>query len=125
MGESKEIHNENLIKPLANVYLYAKSRIFGPGIVELLKNIEQCKSLQEACKLMNMSYTKGWKIIKKLEKETNLTFIVTKIGGSTGGMSILSKDGEKILKAYDMLINDVNKALEKSYDKHMKKLFEK
>ena len=107
------------VQAAAKVCIYSKTKLIGPGIVELLKYIKEYKTLQLACKNMGLSYTKGWKIINRLEKGLGIKILVTKIGGATGGESKLTKAAVNIIEIYENIQADVDKALSKSLKKHL------
>lgn len=67
------------IYPIVKIYFNDENKAFGPGIAKLLTLIDKNKSIQKACKMMKMSYTKGWNIIKKCEKELGIKLVITTV----------------------------------------------
>ncbi len=66
------LSSENKKGPLGTsvqVRLTAQDIIFGPGKAMLLEYIEATGSIQEACARMELSYSKGSRMIKKAEKQ--------------------------------------------------------
>ena len=43
-------------------------RMFGPGTHELLRHVDETGSLHRAAKLMGMSYTKAWHLLRETEE---------------------------------------------------------
>ena len=56
--------------------------------------------MQTACKEMEMSYSKGWKIIKKAENYLGYSLIESKSGGASGGFSHLTPEAKELLTRY-------------------------
>jgi molybdate transport system regulatory protein len=73
--------------------------IIGKGRMEILENIEKTGSINQAAKLMRMSYKAVWSKIKATEKHLNTTIVHTdrKEG------SRLSKEGKELLEKYRLL----------------------
>lgn len=83
-----------------NLKLQTDQIFFGPGVVELLQLISQTGSLNTAAKKMGMSYNKAWRIIKKAEEEYGSPLVITSVGGSKGGGSVVSENGNKLMKQF-------------------------
>ena len=64
-------------------------KVFGSGVVELLRKIEETGSLNRAARSMDLAYSKAWKILAEAEKRLGITFIERTIGGAHGGGSRL------------------------------------
>ncbi len=73
--------------------------IIGEGRARILEHIDQTGSMNQAAKLMKMSYKAVWSKIKATEKHMNACIVHTdrKEG------SRLSKDGKDLLKKYKQL----------------------
>jgi molybdate transport system regulatory protein len=73
--------------------------IIGEGRAKILENIEKTGSMNQAAKLMKMSYKAVWSKIKATEKHINACIVYTdrKEG------SRLSKDGKDLLAKYKLL----------------------
>ena len=84
--------------------------VFGPGVADFLKRIDEKGSMLSACKEMGMSYSKGWKLIKTAEEELGITFLERQAGGADGGSSHLTEKGRKFLEAYLAMEADVSRA---------------
>ena len=74
--------------------------VFGPGIAELMENIQKTGSLSAACKQMGMAYSKGWKIIRRAEDALNYPLIEGVRGGPGGGNTSLTAKGADFLARY-------------------------
>lgn len=73
--------------------------IIGEGRAKILENIEKTGSMNQAAKMMKMSYKAVWCKIKATEKHMNACIVYTdrKAG------SRLSEDGKDLLEKYKLL----------------------
>lgn len=105
--------DDEMIFKLA-IRIFKGEKAFGPGIAELLENIEKEGSLHKASKSMNIAYSKAWKILKESENALGYELVEGKRGGIAGGGSKLSKNGKEILEKYrefEQRINDEAKRI--------------
>jgi molybdate transport system regulatory protein len=96
--------------------------VFGDGKWRLLKSIDTKGSLKLASESLHISYRKAWGDLKKAQDALNIALVEKQRGGKMGGRTVLTERGEKWVEAYTKFRNDVEKALEKAYQKHMKGL---
>jgi len=96
--------------------------IMGGGRYELLKAIARAGSLSSAAKEIGISYRKAWDILGKSEKSLGFLLIDKQRGGEHGGRTILTKEGKKLLDAYEDLQKDFEKETENVFKKFIKKL---
>ncbi len=80
--------------------LAKQDSFFGPGVAQFLMLVDQHHSMQTACKEMEMSYSKGWKIIKKAEEYLGCSLIESRSGGASGGSSHLTDEAKDLLNRY-------------------------
>ncbi len=85
---------------------------FGPGMADFLELIEEKGSMLAACKLMGMSYSKGWKMVKAAEDNLGFPFLEKKAGGSGGGNSRMTEEGRQFLDRYRRMQRDVQHTAE-------------
>lgn len=76
-------------------------RFFGPGTRELLEGIRELGSLRLSCERMGVSYSKGRKMLRKLEKMLDTPMVQCVRGGSSGGSTALTYEGERLLRHYE------------------------
>jgi len=93
--------------------------VFGDGKWRLLQAIGQTGSLNAASKLLKISYRKAWGDLKKAQDNLNVTLVEKQRGGNTGGKTVLTNEGRKWVKAYTKFRADVEKQIEKAYDKYI------
>ena len=56
-------------------------RVFGPGVAELLKRVQEHHSLRAAAFSMEMAYSKAWQIIRTAEDGFGCKLLSSTIGG--------------------------------------------
>lgn len=83
-------------------------QIIGPGLYELLAEVEKTGSLSQAAREMNMSYRTAWGRIKKIEARLGAEVIEKQIGGTRGGGSRLTARGSELMKVYRSLMANLN-----------------
>lgn len=76
-------------------------RFFGPGTRELLEGIRQQGSLRLSCEQMGVSYSKGRKMLRKLEEMLDVPVVQCVRGGTAGGSTELTEQGERLLREYE------------------------
>ena len=83
-------------------------RIFGPGVAELMQQVQVHRSLRSAAQAMEMAYSKAWRIIRNAEEGFGCKLLNSTIGGHNGGGAVLTPEGEQILAAYQRFSADIN-----------------
>ena len=80
--------------------------IMGEGRMAILENVEKAGSINQAAKIMKMSYKAMWSKIKSTEKHLGITVVQTdrKEG------SCLSADGKALLDKYRQLKKECREA---------------
>lgn len=96
--------------------------VFGDGKWRLLKAIENTGSLTSASESLRISYRKAWGDLKKAQDALNIALVEKQRGGIRGGQTALTEQGKKWVKAYTRFRDDIEKAVEKAYKKHIRKL---
>ncbi|WP_238696259.1 winged helix-turn-helix domain-containing protein [Thiomicrorhabdus sediminis] len=72
----------------------------GIGRVELLEKVHELGSINKAAQSMSMSYKKAWKIIEEMNSMFDEPLLVKVTGGKSGGGSVLTEQGLKVVKNY-------------------------
>jgi len=106
------------MKVAYKVWLDNNGKVFGEGPYQLLKLIEKTGSLHKAAMEMKMSYRKAWVTINAIEKKLGFSLLERKVGGASGGGSIITPPGLELMKHYEQFRKEVKKALEIIYHKH-------
>jgi molybdate transport system regulatory protein len=100
------------ITPGYRIWLHVDGvRMFGPGTHELLRNVQDTGSLHQAAKLMGMSYTKAWGLLRKTEEHLGWALVERHIGGATGGGTSLTDRGLDLLERFDRFVAETDAAM--------------
>jgi len=91
---------------------------FGPGTAAFFLRIQETGSILAACQEMNMSYSKGWKMVNRVEEEMGFRFLVRKNGGKGGGFSQLTPEGEAFVRRYNAFRQDVRQMAENFFEEY-------
>lgn len=81
-------------------HLYKEDHSFGPGVARIMELVDETGSLSRTYETMGLSSSKGWKMLKRAEKDLGFPLIISTVGGSGGGNSRLSDKGRILLKKY-------------------------
>ncbi len=76
-------------------------RFLGPGVIELLKQLQTEPSLARAANKMNMSYSKATKIVNRLESEFNTPILNRAHGGHSRDGSSLTQFAVELIEEWD------------------------
>jgi len=106
------------ISPQVEVKLRAREVFFDETAHKLLINIDSHNSIQQACANVGISYSKGSKIIKDIERELGFSVVEKWTGGAGGGGSSLTREGVKLVENYSKLMIDMCREMEKNYRKY-------
>ena len=87
---------------------------FGRGVADLLHGIEKYHALNQAAKEMGMAYSKAWRIVGEAEQALGIPLIyrMRKNGSS------LTKEGKKMLAAYEEAEHAAWKAVEEVMERY-------
>ena len=83
------------------IRLFTEEKCFGPGVAQLLHNVQRLHSLRAAAMEMDMAYSKAWKVIRLAEEQMGLKLLDSVTGGKGGGGAVLTADAVRLLQAYD------------------------
>lgn len=104
------------ITPGHRIWLHVDGvRMFGPGTHELLRHVDDTGSLHQAAKLMGMSYTKAWQLLRKTEEHLGLTLVERRVGGVTGGGTYLTPRGRDLLERFDRFMAATDAAMRDAF----------
>ena len=106
------------LRPSVRFRLAKTDTFFGPGVAEFLTLVEQSNSMQTACRQMEMSYSKGWKIIKKAEEYLGWSLIESRSGGATGGSSHLTPEAKELLTRYQGMEKELKAVTAQLFEKY-------
>jgi molybdate transport system regulatory protein len=93
--------SEHSYRPDIRVRLIGEQPFFGPGPATLLGYIRECGSVFAACDKMELSYSKGRNMLRKLEHELKYPLVQLSRGGAGGGgHAWLTPEGEHFLEVF-------------------------
>lgn len=78
-----------------------KRPFFGPGVLELLRDVRETGSIQQAARKMGLSYVKALKILRQTEEGFGRPFLLRRKGGSDRGKSELTPFGARFLDRFE------------------------
>lgn len=92
-------------------------RTFGPGTQELMERVQATGSLHQAAKLMNMSYTKAWHLLRETEEHLGWKLVERQVGGSTGGGTTLTPKGQDLVRRFARFTAETDAAMRRAFDR--------
>jgi len=105
------------ITPGHRIWLHVDGvRMFGPGTHELLRHVDGTGSLHRAAKLMGMSYTKAWTLLRKTEEHLGWPLVERHVGGADGGGTSLTKKGRDLLQRFDRFMAETDAAMQEAFE---------
>lgn len=113
-----EYHNSQLIRPEIHVSLAKEKPFFDEKIAMLLTLVGETSSVRTACQRMQLSYSSGWNIINAVEAQLGYPLVERRQGGKSGGKSVLTQAGRKLLRLYELFEKDVRDSVNDLYAKY-------
>ncbi len=95
-------HNTDIFHPYVRLSLEKESLFFDAKTKLLLILIQERNSVKSACKAMALSYSKAWNMLNTLEEAVQYKVITRQQGGSRGGRTCLTEEGEKLLRNFEL-----------------------
>jgi len=78
---------------------------------DLLNAVRKTGSLASAAAVMKISYRKAWGIIKEVEEKLGFPLVEKHRGGSEGGYTNLTAEGNELMNAYNELTDQFNTSM--------------
>ena len=100
----------------AGVSLYHQEECFNALTADFLEAVAESGSMLGACQLRDISYSKGWKMIKIAEAQLGIQFLERQPGGSKGGFSVLTPEGKAFLEKFRRMETAVQAAAEAAFE---------
>ena len=116
-------HNEQLVRPVLHVSLARETVFFDSRAAMLLQLIDETHSVRTACQRMQMSYSGGWNVIRRLESQLSRDLIRRSQGGAGGGKSSLTDDGRLLLERYEAYSDALREKAGELFDGYFEGLF--
>lgn len=99
--ELLKMHNSQLMRPMVQVSICREKRFMDEKVSMLLTLTDETHSVRAACQRMQLSYSSGWNVIKRLEGELGYPIVARTQGGRRGGRSSLTERGRALVRAYE------------------------
>lgn len=99
--ESKAI----LVRP--RIYI-GENIAVGPGKIDLLRSIDEARSISAAARSLSLPYKRAWLLINSLNEGFGRAVVSTATGGKDGGVASLTPLGRQLVSAYDALEKRLN-----------------
>lgn len=103
------------MRPVIKLRFTNTEPFFGPGIASLFREIESTGNVRSACEKCGFSYSKGWKIIRRCEKEFGYEIVDRVAGGQSGGAAKVTEKGLALLAAYDEMLGELESISEQKF----------
>lgn len=116
----KAQRDANELRCRNRLILSKEEDFFGPEEYRLLQLIDETGSIQAAAGRMNMSYTKGWKMVNRLEKEMGFLFLNRCNGGRNGGSSTITEEGRTFMERYHAMEEDMRRMGQRFFDTYFR-----
>ncbi|HSV89274.1 MAG TPA: LysR family transcriptional regulator [Bacteroidales bacterium] len=96
--------------------------ILGEGKWKLLKAIKETGSLKSAVEIMGLSYRQTWTRLKNIDEKLGFPLIEKSRGGSKGGHTTLTPQGERIVTFFDKVYQEFEPKLNTIFNNLMDEL---
>ena len=85
-----------------------------------MRRVDETGSIQAAAAQMNMSYSKGWKMVNQAEKEMGFLFLERNKGGKNGGSSLITEEGRLFLERYHEMEGELKAAGRRLFEQYFR-----
>lgn len=100
------------------ICLQAETSCWGPDCAQFLELIQTTGSMLSACQCMHMSYSKGWKMINEIERQLGYPLLLRNQGGSNGGGSQLTRQGQLFLDAFTSMQQEIRQQSQEIFERY-------
>lgn len=91
---------------------------FGPGVAELMEQIDREHQMTRACRNMGLSYSKAWRILRCAEDAWGRPLVEGHCGGEKGGAMVLTDEGRALLSRYRAMEQELDRAAERLFEQY-------
>ena len=111
-----EKHSGQLSRPVMDVAIHGSTLLYDPRLSTLLHLVEYTRSVQDACSLMQMSYSTAWNMLNRVEDELGFPLVMRNRGGASGAGTVLTEKGRRLMVAYDQFTERMKKEADLLYN---------
>lgn len=101
------------MQPRLTIRLFTSEKALGPGIVKILKLVEELGSLRAAADQMGMSYSNAWGKVHSCERALEVSLLQRMVGGKGGGGAKLTPEAKHLIAFYEEYCRRVNEEAER------------
>ena len=112
---SKEQNGRGPINVSLDINLGKNYTFFNNESALLFEMIDATHSIKTACECIHISYSKAWTMIRNIEKQTGIKFVIKKIGGFKGGTTVMTEEGREFIKNYREMMDELSKTTEEMF----------
>jgi len=94
--------------------------IFGKGMADILRTIEEVGSLNQAAQILGMPYRRVWDLVQAVEDHLGHPLLLRSRGGRGGGGTSLTDLGRYLLHQFDRIDSQVSKYAQERFDAEFK-----
>lgn len=116
--KNKEICESKTLEFRLQLTLSKEKEFFGPGAAEFLVLVDKTGSMQTACRYMQMSYSKAWKMVNMVEEQLGYQILSRQAGGQDGGFSELTEQGKEFTQCFIDFQNETTAIAESLFKKY-------
>ncbi len=110
-------HDSAILRPELHVSLSGKQAFFDGESVALLRQIDRCGNVRDACEKNGISYSKGWTVIRCAEEGLGGKIVDRRAGGKDGGSASITERGQKLADLYEKYEEVLREYAEEQYRK--------
>lgn len=111
-----EKHSEQLSRPMMDIAIHGSTLLYDPRLSTLLHLVEYTRSVQDACSMMQISYSTAWNMLNRVEDELGFPLVMRNRGGASGPGTVLTEKGRRLMDAYDQFSERMKKEADLLYD---------
>ncbi len=117
-----KLHNSQLFRPILELSVARERKFLDSRVAMLLSLTDETSSVRLACQRMQLSYSSGWNLINRLERELGYVVVERMQGGRRGGRSHLTDKGRELLSSYESYVRRLNNEAVKLFSEYFPEL---
>jgi len=123
MQNTKARHPRKQLVPRIKVWMeLSGSYVFGRGISDILKAVDDAGSIKQAAHSLGKSYRYVWKRIKDAETALGAALVETQVGGKDAHRSDLTDFGRTLVDEFDRLRSRMDALLVEEFPRRLQRL---
>jgi molybdate transport repressor ModE-like protein len=118
MTATTDLSKKSPAEVQAKIWIEREGKVvFSDWRAELLQAIEETGSLSRAAAQMDVPYRTAWYKLKEIEGQLGMRLVTTHSGGSDGGGSSLTPEGQDILRRFWRIYRDVEDLVRRRFER--------